>query len=208
MSHTSDKIGKWIYNKFFGSIQKEHVEAIEKTRIDERKFADDRVNRVSASFLEGDPFYAKFPQKVDDYKFDLLEKKYHGDKKKDLFRRGSTDRAQMVDVIEATGWSPYGYDQAAFRIGSVDELSTIQDACFKKYMLDPLGKSIVMNMQYFTVGQGVKVSSVSEEVNDWLTEFRTYNRMGRREKKMVRSSYIEGEYFLAYVKDGIIISNY
>lgn len=202
MSRTSDKIGRWIYNKFFGPIQKEHKEAIEQARIDERKFADERISVTSASFIESDPFYAKFPQRDIDYKFKDLETKYLSENKKDLFKRGSVDRHKLVSIIEATGWAPTGYEDAAFRIGSIDELSAIQDACFKKYVLDPLGKSIVMNMQYFTVGKGVKVSSVSDEVSEWLTDFRAYNRMGKREKKMIRSSYIEGEYFLKYIKDG------
>jgi hypothetical protein len=205
MSHTSDKFKKWVYNKLFGDIDKEKTEAINQAIAEERKWVSARVDNKITSFIEAqsDPFYAKFPERDTDYKFKELEHKYiDKDKKKKLLERGTIERAQLVKTIEATGWTPTGFENASFRIGSIDELSAIQDACFKKYMLDPLGKSIVMNMQFFTVGKGVKVSSVSEEVDKWLKEFRNLNDMGKREKKMVRSAYIEGEYFLVYVKEG------
>jgi hypothetical protein len=202
MSRTSGKIGNWIFNKFFGHIEKEYKESIENARIEERKWAENKISSMS-SMLEAistDPFYAKFPERDTDYQFQQLEKDYLD--KKLQFKKGSKSRHQIVKTIEATGWSPTGFEDAAFRIGSIDELSAIQDACFKKYILDPLGKSIVMNMQFFTVGKGVKATSVSEEVDEWIKEFRAYNKMGNREKKMVRSAYIEGEYFLVYIKDG------
>jgi hypothetical protein len=202
MSHTSGKFSGWLYNKLFGTIVKEQQDAVNQARLEERKWADDKFGRGQTSSIgSSDPFYAKFPEKDTDYKFDKLEYRYLKEGIKG-FKRGSKDYYQLVNTIEATGWAPTGFEDAAFRIGSIDELSAIQNACFKKYILDPLGKSIVMNMQYFTVGKGVRVSSVADEVNDWLTEFRSYNKMGKKEKKMVRSAYIEGEYFLLYVKDG------
>lgn len=201
MSHTSGKFSRWLYNKLFSSIAKEQKEAISTAVLEERKWAADRLLNPLAGNSMNDPFYAKFPEREKDYDFDGLDSKYQN-KKEDLLKSGSVARSKLVKTIEATGWSPAGLEDAAFRIGSVDELSAIQDACFKKYILDPLGKSIVMNMQYFTVGKGVKVTSVADEVNDWLTEFRAYNKMGKREKGMVRSAFIEGEYFLAYNKKG------
>lgn len=202
MSHTSGKFSRWLYNKLFGTIVKEHQDAVNQARLEERKWADGRFQMAKTSSLGmNDPFYAKFPERDTDYKFDELEYKYLKNGIKG-FKRGSKGYHQLVNTIEATGWAPTGFEDAAFRIGSIDELSAIQNACFKKYILDPLGKSIVMNMQYFTVGKGVRVGSVADEVNDWLTEFRSYNKMGKREKKMVRSAYIEGEYFLTYIKEG------
>ena len=201
MSHTSGKLRRWLFNKFFGFIVKEQEEAIQQARVDERKWFDERYLKFSSGRIDAtDPFYAKFAERDTDYQFDKLENSYLKDKKS-LLKRNTVERYNLIKVIEATGWSPTGFDSAAFRIGSVDELSAIQDACYKKYYLDPLGKSIVMNMQYFVVGKGVKVTSVSDEVNEWLSEFRRLNKMSAREKKMVRSCFIEGEYFLAYIKD-------
>ena len=198
MSRTSGKIRKWLYKKFFSTIIEENKTATKEAILEERKWSS-KDKTSDANLMMGDPFYAKFPERDSDYRFQFLETQYLNKKSK-LFKDKKL-RYELVKTIEATGWAPTGFEDAAFRIGSSDELSAIQDACFKKYILDPLGKSIVMNMQYFTVGRGVKVNSVADDLDKWIKKFRTINRMGDREKKMVRSLYTEGEYFLAYIKD-------
>lgn len=163
----------------------------------ERLWFQDQLKNTNIANYNDNFYIMQESYSAEDKKW--AETYYHSGKKDEV------NQAKLVNLIASTGWSPSGLEEAAFRVGSSDELSTIQDACFKKYLIDPIGKSIVKNFEYYVIGKGVKVSSPVQEINDYLMKFRKVNQLPIREKKMVRSAFIEGEYFLKYIViDGMV----
>ena len=184
-------------NKLFKALFEKAInDQINDARVDEARWHKGAAGGTGENY-ETDPFYLKLTPRFTEKDMDNVKRQYEKNPK---FLFKGVERSKLIEIIEATGWVPAGFEDAAFRLGSLDELSTIQDACFKKYTLDPLGRSIVKNMQFFTIGKGVKVSCIDESANDWIKKFRDLNRMSSREKMMIRSAYIEGEYFLKYIK--------
>jgi len=190
--------GKKIKDKLTKSLLGTSINDLISTAVnEERKWWQTQQPRNT---FQDDTFYAQFRESSTQTEIDYIAKLYDSKGMK-AFKEPKA-RQKLINVIESTGWAPLGMEDAAFRIGSVDELSSIQDACFKKYFVDPMGKSIVMNIQNFTIGKGIKVSSIVPEVDEYLKSFRKLNKISEKEKKMVRSAYIEGEYFMSYTKAG------
>jgi len=88
------------------------------------------------------------------------------------------------------------------RVLTLGELSTIQSAVFLKCQSDPHAQNIVNNIEFYTLGSGTRVECQVKEIKEVIDNFRKLNKMGQKEKKMVRSCFINGEYFARYVDDG------
>lgn len=202
MNHIWDKIKRF----FLGSkedeidymkIKKEEFdemmnEAVNKAVYEERKYHEIANTAIDSS----DNFYV-FQEAIDPDRIKFFNDLYAKNKRKELFE--GKLKNEFVDLIASTGWTPSGFESAAYRAGTSDEITSIQDACFKKYTIDPLGRNAVMNYQYFVIGKGIRVTSPVSEVDNFIQSFRALNKMTNREKKMIRSCFIEGEYFLKYL---------
>jgi hypothetical protein len=79
---------------------------------------------------------------------------------------------------------------------NLGELWFIQDAIWSKYaQQDPLIVSMVDNYVDYIIGTGVIVSTPVDEVNKVLEQFRANNEMAKRERELIKSCFIDGEYF-------------
>ena len=199
-----DKVSKFLKierkRRFTDSQLKELVN---ETRLDERKWLESGGELLGSPNNRDDVFYESLElTQIGAKEIKVAKALMH----KGLSKLSDEQKDKISSVMAATGWQPNGIETAAVRTGSLDELSLIQDACFKKYILDPLAKSIVKNYQYFVIGKGIKVSSIVPEVDLWIKNFDKLNRMISRRKQMVKSTFIEGEYFLLfYIKDNKVI---
>jgi len=90
---------------------------------------------------------------------------------------------------------------ALSRTQSLEVLNAFQDAAWVKATMDPRGTAIINNIQFYTIGQGVKVDTSDAAINKEILEFRRMNKMSIREKNMVREAYIDGEYFFLLFTD-------
>lgn len=112
----------------------------------------------------------------------------------------------LATILEAAtgGWITVGggargliYDREIIP----EQLFLAQDATVLRVRSDPHASGIIQNMQFYTIGQGVTWGTPSQEITQWLTEFRQMNKMEMRERKMVREIFQEGEYFWIYFVD-------
>jgi hypothetical protein len=71
----------------------------------------------------------------------------------------------------------------------------MQDAAFAKAQENPHAQGAVQTIETYVAGRGVAVSSSVPEVDAVIQEFWRVNAMASRHKAMVRSVYIEGEYY-------------
>ncbi len=103
-------------------------------------------------------------------------------------------------IAEVTGWTFLGtnYSEDPDRYQAQEDLFDIQDSAFIKYYQDPHMKNIVDNIQFFTIGRGMRFEAIAPVVQDRLAEFWQRNRMNSRQKDMVKSAFREGEYFIVY----------
>ncbi len=110
--------------------------------------------------------------------------------------------------VTITGLKEAAQDGAPPRMGigtlsrtqSRSVLCAFQDAAWIKATMDPRGVAITSNIQYYTIGQGLKVDTPSPEVNEVILAFRKLNRMQLRESSIVKEAFIEGEYaFLIFI---------
>ena len=119
-------------------------------------------------------------------------------------RKKELDRAYryIKEIKEGNdqGWRQLGLGviKDLDRYQSLEQLWDKQDAAFNKTRTNPHARSIVNNIQYFTIGRGIKFSAANEEVQKLLIDFWDLNKMDLRQKDFVRKSYIEGEYFILY----------
>ena len=104
-------------------------------------------------------------------------------------------------VSEDQYWLLLGQEEDVQRVLTTENLHNIQDACFNKYGIDPHMQSIVNNVKQYTLGRGIKYDCLDPKAQTVLTTFWKDNLMERRQKRMVKSEFIEGEYFLAYFVD-------
>jgi len=106
------------------------------------------------------------------------------------------NRSKIDDIA---GWARLGaVGEDPQRTISLPELHAFQDAAIKKERTDPHARSIVDNIQRYTVGRGVKFHCAVPEVEDWLRDFWKLNKMEGKQKRMVRSWFLEGEYFVMF----------
>ena len=126
---------------------------------------------------------------------------------RDLKEASLKDRALqgLARVLEfATGgWATIGGNRGILVARDIpaEQLWMAQDAAVLKSKTDPHAAGVVKNLQFYTVGPGVKWSSPSEEVTRWLEVFRRDNDMDRRERSMVKEIWQEGEYFWVFFVD-------
>jgi len=190
-------LDKWFKNKkeVYSSEQVKDMvsDAVHQALNEERKWNDG--SEKGDNFGYADNFYIPAIESSKD-EFIRYEKLIAAKGYKNL---STGEKIKISQLMGSTGWTPTTLDTATVRSGTGDDLSAIQDACFKKYTVDPLGKSIVMNFQYFVIGKGIKVTCVVPELQEFILEFDRLNKMVNRRKNMVRSAYVEGEYFLKYV---------
>lgn len=112
--------------------------------------------------------------------------------------------ATKVDELRITEdkyWLLLGQEEDVQRALPTEKLHNIQDACFNKYISDPHMQSIVNNVKQYVLGRGIKYDCLDPKAQAVLTAFWKANLMERRQKRMVKSEFIEGEYFLAYFAD-------
>lgn len=79
---------------------------------------------------------------------------------------------------------------------SDSELHMIQDACWSKYATDPLISGVVDNFVDYIIGTGIKVFSPVPEVQAEIEKFRRVNKLDVREREIVKSSFLDGEFFV------------
>ena len=103
-------------------------------------------------------------------------------------------------ILEGDNWVVVstGGSQDDQRVQQIDDLQSMQDAAFNKSHTDPIIKSIANNVQFYTIGRGMRFEAANEKVQNVLTEYWVANKMNEMQKKMVRSAWVEGEYFILY----------
>ena len=82
----------------------------------------------------------------------------------------------------------------ADRYQTVDDLHNMQDAAFNKYHTDPHVRNITDNIQFFTIGRGIRFEAANDKVQDVLLKFWAKNGMNKRQKEMVKdatSTYLD-----------------
>jgi len=119
-------------------------------------------------------------------------------------KKAITSLSSMIEFATA-GWVTIGGSGSVgmFRDRDIipEQLFLAQDAAVLRVRSDPHAAGIVNNLQYYTVGQGVAWGSPSQEITEWLTDFRRTNKMEMRERKMVKEIFQEGEYFSVFFVD-------
>jgi len=78
---------------------------------------------------------------------------------------------------------------------SDEELFTIQSAVFDKVQKNPIAQAIVNNITWYVIGEGTRIECQVPEIKKVITDFRKLNKMNEKEKAMVRSTFMDGEYF-------------
>jgi len=113
---------------------------------------------------------------------------------------GLHEAADFDTLAARSGWIMMGLSSAedANRVVPDGKLRNLQDAAFEKAQNNPHAKGAVKAIRKYVAGRGVAVSSPVKEVNDVIQDFWLQNDMNARHKAMVRSVYIEGEYFCLY----------
>lgn len=81
-----------------------------------------------------------------------------------------------------------------------EELTTLQASCYLKTQSDSHATTIVNNIEYYTIGNGIKVDCAVPQISEVIDEFRAFNKMTNREKRWVRSCFINGEMFISLIK--------
>ncbi len=187
-------------NKLKKDMQEDASRKIQQTLIEEREFfkreekEDISVGRDYSYLYETD---ADFMQKIislDNKQLDaLLEKREI--QNKDSVKKW-INRIKEGD----TGWTVLGMGTILDinRYQSLNDLWDLQDAAYNKTRTDPIARSAVNNLQFFTIGKGIKFEAADQKVQDVLRNFWTLNNMDIKQKEMVRSTFIEGEYFILY----------
>jgi len=116
-------------------------------------------------------------------------------------------KSMISKAIEAVtgGWVTVRDQNASSRsIGrnwTLEQLWAFQDAAWIKATLDPRGVSASNNIVYYTIGNGLEVTTPNPEVNEVIEAFRNMNDMELREKNIVREMFIEGEYPILFFID-------
>ena len=105
-----------------------------------------------------------------------------------------------LPLADRAGWVLMGLSsqEDANRIVPDGKLFTLQDAAFEKANLNPHAKGAVKTMRKYIAGRGVAVSSPVDVVNVVIQDFWQRNTLGIRHKAMVRSVFIEGEYYVLH----------
>ena len=104
-------------------------------------------------------------------------------------------------LADRGGWILMGglsSQEDANRVQVSGALFNLQDAAFSKAQDTPHAKGAVKTMRKYIAGRGVILSSSVPEVDAVIQDFWRQNALGRRHKAMVRSVYIEGEYYALY----------
>lgn len=111
-----------------------------------------------------------------------------------------TEAADFSALADRSSWIMMGLSSAedADRVLSDGKLRNLQDAAFEKAQNNPHAKGAVKAIRKYVAGRGVAVSSPVKEVNEVIQDFWRDNNLNERHKAMVRSVYIEGEYFCLY----------
>jgi hypothetical protein len=78
---------------------------------------------------------------------------------------------------------------------SFEELWAIQDACWVKYGTDTIVQGIVDSFVDYIIGTGIALETPIPNVTKALNDFRKVNQMFKREREIVKSSFLDGEYF-------------
>jgi len=108
---------------------------------------------------------------------------------------GSLTEAETASGQYVPGWS----NARTFdREQTLAELLLLQDSAFIKCHTDPNGASLVKNFENYVIGNGIKVSTASMEVNEVISRFRKINKMNIKDKHIARGFFIEGEYFMIF----------
>ena len=110
------------------------------------------------------------------------------------------DKSYVYELanIKESDWSAVGGNVSSTRSQSISELWTMQDAAFNKVHSDPHARAIVDNFQRYTIGRGLKFEAANKDVQKVLNDFWFVNSMDLRQKSFIRSTFIEGEFFLLY----------
>ena len=130
---------------------------------------------------------------------EIGEDRCYADFVAEAYTKSLVEAFNRSKVDDIKGWVRLGtVGEDPQRTISLPELQSFQDAAIKKERTDPHARSIVDNIQRYTVGRGVKFHCIVPEVEDWLRDFWKLNRMEGRQKRMVRSWFLEGEYFVTF----------
>lgn len=78
---------------------------------------------------------------------------------------------------------------------SFEELWSMQDACWIKYSTDTIIQGVVDSYTDYIIGTGIVLDTPVQEVTDALNAFRKINKMNDKEKEIVKSAFLDGEYF-------------
>ena len=130
---------------------------------------------------------------------EIGEDRCYADFVAEAYTKSLVEAFNRSKVDDIKGWARLGtVGEDPQRTISLSELQAFQDAAIKKERTDPHARSIVDNIQRYTVGRGVKFHCAVPEVEDWLRDFWRLNGMEGRQKRMVRSWFLEGEYFVTF----------
>ena len=192
---------KKTYKEDLKDISEKISKTVEKALAEERLFNQKQKVSIGDSFYDED-FYVyesydgSMTDAVSKMGTDEFLKKYsHRINDKDAVKQ------QLEKIREGdTGWTQLGLGTILDieRYQSLPDLWAMQDAAYNKSRTNPIARSIVNTIQHYTVGRGLKFEAPDQKVQQFLMNFWTFNKMDLRQKELVKSTYIEGEYFILY----------
>ncbi len=192
---------KKTYKKDLEDISEKISKTVEKALAEERLFNQKQKVSVGDTFYDEDFYvYESYDGSMTDAVSkmsaeEFLKKYSHRINDKDAVKQ------QLAKIREGdTGWTQLGLGTILDieRYQSLPDLWAMQDAAYNKSRTNPIARSIVNTIQHYTVGRGLKFEAPDQKVQQFLMNFWTFNKMDLRQKELVKSTYIEGEYFILY----------
>jgi hypothetical protein len=183
------------------NISEKVSKSVEKILADERSFAQKKREVIVGDSFYDDNFYVY--ESYDDSMQDAVkmnEKEFLKKYKNRIVNKDDV-KLQLAKIREGdTGWTQLGLGTILDiqRYQSLTDLWSMQDAAYNKSRKNPIARSIVNTIQHYTVGRGLKFEASDHKVQQFLMDFWASNKMDLRQKELVKSTYIEGEYFILY----------
>lgn len=152
------------------------------------------IAKASRDLVESqiDPDIKKDPEKHKE----LIESQEH----KDLCESARRTFSGFAGIFGAFATSQFDFNDA--------QILTIQRQSHIRYHADPLAKSIINNLVSYVIGRGIKFSTPSEEINEFLnTVWWKNNDMESYHKERFLLLLINGEWLNRYKKHKSEIDN-
>lgn len=155
---------------------------------------EDAINSAQGDFLEKIRGLPEFERYFDSFSPEELARKEH--LFNEYFKKEKNGRKSKSDIkTEVKDLLLNAFDNPPEVDLNFEELYLIQDAVWVKYASDPIVHGAVDNYVDYVLGAGVSTSTPVDEVNVEIHKFEKLNKWFKRQKDIVKNSFIDGEHF-------------